>query len=153
MSQEEQHSLTAAIPHCLTTLTKLTAFKLSQQNSPHFQIIIWMLNNQYQDKSPSRQGQQSCPLHPSGFWRENPHCWTSKDREHTSREHQEKHHSGKSLSTSAQKCTSSFQGATPAISPAPCDCSTAQQARAQSCFTQLKLKTAVHGCSCESVKL
>lgn len=58
--QEEQHSLTAAIPHCLATLTKLTAFKLSQQTSLHLQIIIWMLNNQYQAKSLSRQGQQSC---------------------------------------------------------------------------------------------
>lgn len=58
--QEEQHSLTAAIPHCLTTLTKLTAFKLSQQTSLHSQNIIWMLNNQFQAKSLSRQGQQSC---------------------------------------------------------------------------------------------
>lgn len=59
-SQEEQHSRAAAIPHCLTTLTNLTAFKLSQHTSPHLQIIIWMPNNQYEAKSPARQGQQSC---------------------------------------------------------------------------------------------
>lgn len=46
--------------HCLTTLTNLTAFKLSQHTSPHLQIIIWMPNNQYKAKSPARQGQQSC---------------------------------------------------------------------------------------------
>lgn len=110
-SQKEQHSLTAAISHCLTTLINFTTFKLS----PHFQIIIWMLNNQYQAKSPSRQGQQSCLCIPVDSGGKIHIAEPARIREHTSREHQEKHHSGKSPFTSARKCTSSFQGATPVI--------------------------------------
>lgn len=146
-SQEEKHSLTAAISHCLTTLTNLKTFKLSQQTSPHLQIIIWMLSNQYQAKSPSRQGQQSCLCIPV----------VSGGKTHIvepARTGSTPLGSTRRNTTQENHCLLQPRNAHQVFRVQLLqflwlqNSNTVQQGRAQSCFTELKLKTAVHGHTC-----